>query len=46
VVDERHGKPLAIGIALLDASRIELSAAGKMCKNVHYVGDEIWNVEF
>jgi PUA-domain protein len=46
VVDERHGKPLAIGIALLDAPQIEQSTAGKMCKNVHYVGDEIWNVEF
>jgi len=46
VVDERHGKPLAIGIALLDAPQIGQSTAGKMCKNVHYVGDEIWNVEF
>jgi PUA domain protein len=46
VVDERHGKPLAIGIALLDGPQIEQSTVGKMCKNVHYVGDEIWNVEF
>jgi PUA domain protein len=45
VVDERHGKPLAIGIALLDAPQIEQSTTGKMCKNIHYVGDEIWNVE-
>ncbi len=46
VVDDRHGKPLAIGIALLDAPQIVQSTTGKMCKNVHYVGDEIWNVEF
>jgi len=46
VVDERHGKPLAIGVALLDAPQIGQATAGKMCKNVHYVGDEIWNVEF
>ncbi|MCX6682519.1 MAG: RNA-binding protein [Methanoregula sp.] len=45
VVDERHGKPLAIGLALLDAPQIEQSTAGKMCKNLHYVGDEIWKVE-
>jgi len=45
VVDERHGKPLAIGIALLDSPQIEQSTTGKMCKNIHYVGDEIWNVE-
>jgi PUA domain protein len=45
VVDERHQKPLAIGLALFDTTQIEQSAAGKMCKNVHYVGDEIWSVE-
>jgi PUA-domain protein len=46
IVDERHGKPLAICLALLDAPQIEQSTAGKMCKNVHFVGDEIWSVEF
>jgi PUA domain protein len=45
VVDERHGKPLAIGIALHDADDIRASTAGKMVKKFHYVGDEIWNLE-
>jgi len=45
VVDERHGKPLAIGIALLDAPGIRASTTGKMVRKFHHVGDEIWNLE-
>jgi PUA domain protein len=45
IVDERHGKPLAIGIALLDAPDIRSSSTGKMVKRFHHVGDEIWTME-
>jgi PUA domain protein len=45
IVDERHKKPLAIGVALLDGAAIRASAQGKMCKNFHHVGDELWNLE-
>ena len=45
IVDERHKKPLAIGVALLDSPAIRASASGKMCKNFHHVGDELWNLE-
>jgi len=45
IVDERHGKPLAIGIALFDAPEMRARTSGKMCKNFHHVGDEIWNIE-
>jgi PUA-domain protein len=45
IVDERHGKPLAIGIALLDAPDMRARTSGKMCKNFHHVSDEIWNIE-
>jgi len=45
IVDERHGKPLAIGIALLDAPDMRAKSSGKMCKNFHHVSDEIWNIE-
>jgi len=45
IVDERHGKPLAIGIALFDAPDMRASTAGKMVKKFHHVGDEIWNLE-
>jgi PUA domain protein len=46
VVEERHGKPLAIGLALFDAAEMRAHAEGKMVKNLHYVGDELWNLEF
>jgi PUA-domain protein len=46
IVDERHGKPLAIGIALSDGQAILDSASGKMCRHFHHVGDELWNLEF
>ncbi len=46
IVDDRHGKPLAIALALLDAQQILESSSGKMCRKVHFVGDEIWNLEF
>jgi len=45
IVEERHGKPLAIGIALHDAAEISASTAGKMCKSLQHVGDEFWNLE-
>lgn len=46
VLEERHGKPLAVGIALFDAGEIREKQSGKMVKTVHYIGDELWNVEF
>jgi PUA domain protein len=45
IVDERHGKPLAIGIALFHAAEIRAGTTGKMVKTVHHVGDEIWSLE-
>ncbi len=46
IVEERHGKPIAIGIALLDSIEIRASTAGKMCRTIHRVGDDLWNLEF
>lgn len=47
--DERNKRPLAIGIALLDAAKImEMKGAGqkgKAAKIIHYVGDELWGFE-
>ncbi|MDK2989107.1 MAG: hypothetical protein PWR16_636 [Methanoculleus sp.] len=45
VVEERHGKPLAVGIALFDAADMERQEKGKSVKSIHYVGDDIWNLE-
>ena len=43
VVDEKNDKPLAVGIALFNGKEIEQQTSGKVIKNIHYVGDDIWN---
>ena len=45
IVDERHGKPLALGIALFDAEELLAQEKGKVIRTFHHVGDEIWNIE-
>jgi len=42
VRDERHKKPLALGVALLDKVQITSSDRGKVVMNIHYVGDWLW----
>ena len=44
VVDERHGKSLAIGVALFNSQTMRSLKQGKVVKNVHYVGDKLWNL--
>ena len=44
IVDERHGKPLAIGVALFDSHAMRKMKRGKIVKNIHYVGDKLWEV--
>jgi len=46
IVDERHGKPLALGTSLFSALEIMEQDKGKVAKTWHYVGDDIWNLEF
>ncbi|MDO5844115.1 MAG: RNA-binding protein [Methanocorpusculum sp.] len=45
VVDESHDKPLAVVIPLYDAPELRALEKGKAAKNLHYVGDELWNLE-
>ncbi len=45
IVDERHNKPLALGVAMFDSEELLLQEKGKVVKNYHYVGDDIWNIE-
>jgi len=42
VRDERHGKALAIGSALLSSKEMRETKKGKVVRNLHYVGDKIW----
>jgi PUA domain protein len=43
VIDERHGKPLAIGVALFNSRTMKNMKHGKIVKNIHHVGDKLWN---
>ncbi|RME78012.1 RNA-binding protein [Candidatus Woesearchaeota archaeon] len=43
VVDETHGKPLAVGEALMGSEELLAATSGKVVKNLHYVGDDLWN---
>ncbi|RPJ54267.1 MAG: DUF1947 domain-containing protein [Methanobacteriota archaeon] len=45
IAEQRYNKPLAIGVALLDAPAMREATKGKMCKNIHHVGDDLWNLE-
>ena len=43
VADERHGKPLAIGVALFNSHAVKNMKHGKIVKNIHHVGDKLWD---
>ncbi|MCD6301565.1 MAG: DUF1947 domain-containing protein [Staphylothermus sp.] len=45
-VEEKYGKPVMVGIALVESEKIVSGEIkrGKVVKNIHYVGDKIWNL--
>jgi len=43
VVDEKHGKPIAIGEVVYDVDAAKEAKQGVVVKNIHFVGDKIWN---
>jgi len=43
VVDETHGKTLAVGRALLDSETMRRTERGPIAKTLHYVGDKIYD---
>ena len=45
IVDETHGKPLAIGVSLITGEEMVENDSGKAVETKHYVGDDIWNFE-
>ena len=45
IIDETHGKPLAIGISLITGEEMVENDSGKAIETKHYVGDDIWNFE-
>jgi PUA domain protein len=43
--DQTHGKPIAIGWAMMSASEMKEATKGKAVKMLHHVGDELWELE-
>ena len=44
VVEEDYGRPLAIGIALMDGKAMKEKPKGKAVKNIHHAKDKIWEL--
>lgn len=44
IVEKMHGKAIGIGRALVAGNKM-IGGKGKAVKAIHYVGDEIWNLE-
>lgn len=44
ITDERHDKPLAIGVALFNSQATNSLRQGKIVKTIHYVGDHLWGI--
>jgi PUA domain protein len=42
VMDQTHGKMLAVGIALEDSEVAKAMAKGYVVDNLHYISDKIW----
>jgi PUA domain protein len=43
VVDEKHGKALAVGESMLDAADMRETKKGPVIKTLHYVSDKYWD---
>jgi PUA domain protein len=43
ICDEKHHKPLAVGIAIMSGEQMIKEKSGKAIKIIHYVGDKLWN---
>ncbi len=44
IIDQKNQKPLAVGQALFDSHELRAHTSGKVIKNIHHVGDELWNL--
>ena len=45
VRDEKNGRPLAVGRALVDGPSMATERRGKAIESLHHVGDDIWRVD-
>jgi PUA-domain protein len=44
IVDEKHGKILAIGVSMLSSEDMRASSGGKVVKNANAAGDLLWEL--
>ncbi len=44
VVRDERGMPIAVGIALMNGVEMKEAKKGKAVKNMHHIGDKIWNM--
>jgi len=42
VREERHGKPLGVGVSLTDAATLKAKTKGKQVRALYHVGDRTW----
>jgi len=45
VKEINHGRPLVVGTALISGQEMVESGKGKAIKTLHYLNDDIWNIE-
>jgi PUA domain protein len=45
IKEEKYGKALAVGIALMDGPEMVAAKSGKAAKSVLYVGDKVWRMD-
>jgi len=43
ICDEKHRKPIAVGIAIINGEQMINKIKGKAVKIIHFVGDDLWN---
>jgi PUA-domain protein len=43
IIDEKHGKPIALGESLYDSKTVRSAKKGAVIRNIHFVSDKIWN---
>lgn len=43
IVDGKHGKPIAVGESLYNIGEAKKVTHGIVVKNIHFVGDRLWN---
>ena len=42
IVDERHGKPLAVGVSKMSNEELRSAVSGKVIQSKHHIGDKLW----